>query len=55
MRPFASVLVPALMLAAGSVADASAQGTFSVHPSTQDPSVRVTLEKLAIWEKELTN
>jgi len=55
MRQFGSALVPVLLLAAGWVADVSAQGTFSVHPSTQDPSVRVTLEKLAIWEDELSN
>ncbi len=28
---------------------------FQVHPSTQDPSVRVTLETLALWERELSN
>jgi len=55
MRPFARVLVPVLLLAAGSAAGASAQETFSVHPSTQDPSVKVTLDQLEIWEKELSN
>jgi len=37
---------------------AAAQGldeTFEVHPSTQDPSVKVTLETLERWETELSN
>ncbi len=33
----------------------SAQATFSVHPATQDPAVRVTLDELARWERELSN
>jgi hypothetical protein len=39
-------------------ADSAAQGTresFQVHPSTQNPSVRVTLETLDRWESELSN
>jgi len=39
-------------------ADSAAQGTresFQVHPSTQDPSVRVTLATLERWESELSN
>ncbi len=39
-------------------ARAAAQGTqesFEVHPSTQDPSVRVTLGTLERWESELSN
>ena len=31
------------------------QETFHVHPSTQDPSVKVTLETLQRWETELSN
>ena len=33
----------------------SAAQEFQVHPSTQDPSVLVTLETLSHWEKELSN
>jgi kynurenine formamidase len=33
----------------------SAQERFTAHPSTQDPSVRVTLDQLAVWERELSN
>ncbi len=55
MRSFATVLVAAVLLVAGSSADSAAQGTFAVHPSTQDPSVRVTPHQLAIWEKDLSN
>ena len=29
--------------------------SFTVHPSTQDPSIRVDLEKLKKWEHELSN
>jgi hypothetical protein len=32
-----------------------AQATFTVHPATQDPGVRVTLDVLARWERELSN
>jgi hypothetical protein len=55
MRSFAAVLVVVLLLAAGAATDVSAQERFSVHPSTQDPSVKVTLDQLAIWEQELSN
>jgi kynurenine formamidase len=37
------------------VSVAHAQSTFAVHPATQDPTVRVTLETLARWERELSN
>jgi kynurenine formamidase len=36
-------------------ARAAAQSTFTVHPATQDPAVRVTLDVLARWERELSN
>ncbi len=48
----------ALSPAAFTSAQAVAQGlneTFEAHPSTQDPSVKVTLETLARWETELSN
>lgn len=54
MKRFAVLLVPAFLLAAAPATDAAAQ-EFSAHPSTQDPSVKVTLDQLAIWEKELSN
>ena len=38
-----------------SVNGASAQERFTAHPSTQDPAVRVTLERLSVWERELSN
>ncbi len=50
-----------LALAGPGAASAAAQGTqglqerFEVHPSTQDPSVLVTLETLEKWETELSN
>ena len=31
------------------------QETFEVNPSTQDPSVKVTLETLERWETELSS
>jgi len=43
------------LLAVFGVDVASAQERFTVHPSTQDPAVRVTLERLAVWERELSN
>jgi hypothetical protein len=48
----------ALAPAGSASARAAAQGareTFQVHPSTQNPSVRVTLETLERWETELSN
>ncbi len=45
------VLLSALLIAS----DAAAQERFTVHPSTQDPAVRVDLAQLAIWEDELSN
>ncbi len=47
-----------LALAGPGAAPAAAQGPqerFEVHPSTQDPSVLVTLETLERWETELSN
>ena len=38
-----------------SVNGAAAQERFTAHPSTQDPAVRVTLEQLSVWERELSN
>jgi kynurenine formamidase len=50
-RPF-SAFVLASGLISGPV---SAQQPFSVNPLTQDPAVRVTLEILSRWERELSN
>ena len=61
MKLFLSVFVAgALVLSPAGLtsARASAQGlqeTFEVHPSTQDPAVKVTLETLERWETELSN
>jgi hypothetical protein len=54
-RTFAAVplLVAAYLAASGNAVHA--QATFRVHPATQDPAVRVTLEVLARWERELSN
>jgi hypothetical protein len=49
------VIVTSLSLAATLVTGAVAQTTFSVNPATQDPAVRVTLDLLARWERELSN
>jgi len=56
MKRIAIGLTPALLVAlqAGS-APVAAQGTFAVHPATQDPAVRVDLAKIARWETELSN
>jgi hypothetical protein len=43
------------LAASGYGAGASAQDAFPVHPSTQDPSVRVTMEQIERWETELSN
>jgi len=43
------------LVAAFGVDSAVAQERFTVHPSTQDPSVKVTLEQLSVWERELSN
>jgi hypothetical protein len=48
------VLAPAGPGAARATAQ-GAQERFEVHPSTQDPSVLVTLETLKRWETELSN
>ena len=48
----------ALAPAGSTSARAAAQGAqerFEVHPSTQDPAVKVTLETLERWETELSN
>ena len=42
-------------LASARAAAQGAQERFEVHPSTQDPSVLVTLETLEKWETELSN
>ena len=47
-------LAPAGPMAARVAAQAT-QERFEVHPSTQDPSVRVTLGTLERWESELSN
>jgi hypothetical protein len=47
-------LAPASPAWAGSAAQ-SPRESFQVHPSTQDPSVRVTLATLDRWESELSN
>jgi hypothetical protein len=46
---FVALLAPALLLNTAVAQD------FQAHPSTQDPSVLVTLDTLAEWEKELSN
>lgn len=51
-------LVPLATLAAGlapSFVTGAAAQDYSVHPSTQDPAVRVTLTQLEGWETELSN
>jgi hypothetical protein len=55
MKPFAKVSIPAALLLVGPAFALSAQQSFSVHPATQDPAVRVTLDQLAAWEEELSN
>ncbi|HET9949337.1 MAG TPA: cyclase family protein [Longimicrobiales bacterium] len=53
MKPLAAALA---VLAVACVArPAAAQQTFTAHPATQDPAVRVTLEDLRVWERELSN
>jgi kynurenine formamidase len=54
MRFHKLTLLPTLLLVAVPAAGLSAQ-QFSVHPATQDPAVRVTLDRLALWEDELSN
>jgi kynurenine formamidase len=50
------VIVSLSVLAAVLGVDAAgAQERFTAHPSTQDPAVRVTLERLSVWERELSN
>lgn len=61
-RALLALLVPLVGLAAaplgggsaGAVAQEAGSG-FEVHPATQDPAVRVTLDDLARWEGELSN
>ena len=61
MKSMMAVLVTGLFVLApvgSGTARAAAQGaqeTFKVHPSTQDPAVKVTLETLERWETELSN
>ena len=47
-------LAPASPASAGSAAQGTRE-SFQVHPSTQNPSVRVTLATLERWESELSN
>jgi len=51
-RVAVSLFVLAAVLTAN---DAVAQERFTAHPSTQDPAVKVTLEQLSVWERELSN
>lgn len=44
-----------LVFACAGAGPAAAQQTFPVHPATQDPAVRVTLEQIERWERELSN
>ena len=53
--PYSFVAVIAMTVAVLMPGAARAQDAFPVHPSTQDPSVLVTLETLGRWEKELSN
>ena len=61
MKRMLAVFVTGLFIlapAGSTSAHAAAQGPqerFEVHPSTQDPSVLVTLETLERWETELAN
>ena len=61
MKRMLAVFVTGLFIlapAGSTSAHAAAQGPqerFEVHPSTQDPSVLVTLETLERWETELSN
>ena len=45
----------ALLLATLLSGTASSQESFTAHPSTQDPAVKVTLDTLKQWESELSN
>jgi hypothetical protein len=53
-RSLGSLLLTAGLLG-GVTASLQAQQQFSVNPLTQDPAVRVTMEDLARWERELSN
>lgn len=53
--PYSFVAAIAMTVAVLMPGAARAQDGFPVHPSTQDPSVLVTLETLGRWEKELSN
>ena len=60
MKLLISVLAGSLALSPAGFASAraaaqGAQERFEVHPSTQDPSVLVTLKTLERWETELSN
>lgn len=46
-----------LCLLAGSISTliSSSAQDFTAHPSTQDPAIRVTLDTLSRWERELSN
>jgi hypothetical protein len=55
MKSSTVVAILCALVGVAAAAQLSAQGTFTPHPSTQDPSVRVTLDQLAIWERELSN
>ena len=50
-----TIVSAALLLASGSLLTAQEGASFAPHPSTQEPSRLVTLEKLKQWEKELSN
>ena len=53
-RSLGSLLLAAGLMG-GLVSALQAQQQFSVNPLTQDPAVRVTLDDLARWERELSN
>lgn len=54
-RSAARAWLGALTALATIATGADARQAPRAHPSTQDPSVRVTLEHLAAWERELSN
>lgn len=54
MKSFAALLLPATFLVASQPSIIGAQ-EYRVHPSTQERSIRVTLDQLSVWEEELSN
>lgn len=55
MRRIAVLSQALILVLAALAAPLVAQQSFQVHPATQDPAVRVTLDVLARWERDLSN